>query len=149
VGSTPTPQLVFILVLFAGAYCTYAVRKLRRRAVDLYDLPLLLALAIVPLLFAIWPPLTDFVRDFFGVALPLTVMFGLLFVAAFLIMHRLISRVHNLEVRVIRSVQEIGLLEERLRVAERQDLWSGRPAQASEYGQNDATNDQPDTRPVP
>jgi hypothetical protein len=117
----PGPQLLIVLALFAGAYFLYAARKLRRRAVDLYDFPLLLALGIVPLLFAAWPPVQDFVRRFFGVALPLTVMFGVMFVAVFLILHRLISRVNALESKLTRAVQEIGLLDQRLRTAKPAD----------------------------
>jgi hypothetical protein len=64
-------------------------------------------------------PVQDFVRRLFGVALPLTVMFGLMFVAVFLILHRLISRVNALESKLTRAVQEIGLLDQRLRAAKR------------------------------
>jgi hypothetical protein len=118
-SDAPGPQLLMFLAAFAGAYFLYVARKLRRRAVDLYDFPLLLALGIVPLLFAAWPPVQDFVRRFFGVALPLTVMFGLMFVAVFLILHRLISRVNALESKLTRAVQEIGLLDQQLRAAKR------------------------------
>jgi hypothetical protein len=47
------------------------------------------------------------------VALPLTVMFGLLFVSVFVILHRSLSRIHRLETRVIALTQEIALIDDR------------------------------------
>ncbi len=107
---TSAPQLVAIVSVFAAAYAYYVVQKLRRRTVDLYDFLLLLSLAGLPLLFVAWPGFATWVGRFFGVALPLTVMFGLLFVAVFIILHRSISRIHKLEVRLTQLVQEIGLI---------------------------------------
>lgn len=110
--SASTQLLAFILV-FGVAYTYHVVQKLRCREVDLYDFVLLLSVAAIPLLFAGWPNFTAFVGEIFGVALPLTVMFGLLFVSVFIILHRSLSRIHRLETRVVALAQEIVLIDDR------------------------------------
>jgi hypothetical protein len=111
---TPSIQLFTIILVFGVAYTYHVVQKLRRREVDLYDFVLLLSVAAIPMLFAGWPNFTDFVGEVFGVALPLTVMFGLLFVSVFVILHRSLSRIHRLETRVIALAQEIALIDDRV-----------------------------------
>lgn len=110
---TPSTQLFAIILIFGAAYTYHVVQKLRCREVDLYDFVLLLSVAAIPLLFAGWPNFTTFVGEVFGVALPLTVMFGLLFVSVFVILHRSLSRIHRLETRVIALAQEIALIDDR------------------------------------
>lgn len=111
---TPSTQLFAFILVFGVAYTYHVVQKLRRREVDLYDFVLLLSVAAIPLLFAGWPKFTDFIGEIFGVALPLTVMFGLLFVSVFVILHRSLSRIHRLETRVIALAQEIALIDDRV-----------------------------------
>jgi hypothetical protein len=110
---TPSTQLFAIILIFGATYTYHVVQKLRCREVDLYDFALLLSVAAIPLLFAGWPNFTGFVGEVFGVALPLTVMFGLLFVSVFVILHRSLSRIHRLETRVIALTQEIALIDDR------------------------------------
>jgi hypothetical protein len=110
---TPSTQLFAIILIFGVAYTYHVVQKLRCREVDLYDFVLLLSVAAIPALFAGWPNFTAFVGEVFGVALPLTVMFGLLFVSVFVILHRSLSRIHRLETRVIALTQEIALIDDR------------------------------------
>jgi hypothetical protein len=111
---TPSIQLFAIILVFGVAYTYHVVQKLRCREVDLYDFVLLLSVAAIPLLFTGWPNFTAFVGEVFGVALPLTVMFGLLFVSVFVILHRSLSRIHRLETRVIALTQEIALIDDRV-----------------------------------
>ena len=111
---TPSIHLFTIILIFGVAYTYHVVQKLRCREVDLYDFVLLLSVAAIPLLFAGWPNFTAFVGDVFGVALPLTVMFGLLFVSVFIILHRSLSRIHRLEMRVIALTQEVALIDDRV-----------------------------------
>lgn len=111
---TPSIHLFTIILIFGVAYTYHVVQKLRCREVDLYDFVLLLSVAAIPLLFAGWPNFTAFVGDVFGVALPLTVMFGLLFVSVFIILHRSLSRIHRLEMQVIALTQEVALIDDRV-----------------------------------
>lgn len=111
---TPSAQLFAFILVFGVAYTYHVVQKLRRREVDLYDFVLLLSVAAIPLLFAGWPSFTAFVGEMFGVALPLTVMFGLLFVSVFIILHRSLSRIHRLETRVVALTQELALVDDRV-----------------------------------
>ncbi len=76
-------------------------------------------LAAIPLLFAGWLNFIALVGEVFGVALPLTVMFGLLFVSVFVILYRSLSRIHCLETRVIALTQEIALIDDCGAMAER------------------------------
>lgn len=110
---TASTQLLAFILVFGVAYTYHVVQKLRCREVDLYDFVLLLSVAAIPLLFAGWPNFTAFVGEIFGVALPLTVMFGLLFVSVFIILHRSLSRIHRLETRVVALAQEIALIDDR------------------------------------
>lgn len=110
---TASTQLFAFILVFGVAYTYHVVQKLRCREVDLYDFVLLLSVAAIPLLFAGWPNFTAFVGEIFGVALPLTVMFGLLFVSVFIILHRSLSRIHRLETRVVALAQEIALIDDR------------------------------------
>ena len=106
----PSWQLVLAIVLFAACYLTYVTRKLLRGRIDLYDFIMLSTLAGIPALFVLWPGFTMFVARAFGIELPLAVMFGALFLVAFLLIHQLISKVHKLEAQSRRLVQELSLL---------------------------------------
>ena len=110
---SPSVHLVAIVLVFGVAYTYHVLQKLRCRDVDLYDFMLLLSVAAIPLLFVGWPGFTVFVGEVFGVALPLTVMFGLLFVSVFVILHRSLSRIHRLETRIIALTQEVALMDDR------------------------------------
>jgi hypothetical protein len=111
---TPSTHLFAIILIFGLAYTYHVVQKLRCRDVDLYDFVLLLSVAAIPLLFVGWPRFTAFVGEVFGVALPLTVMFGLLFVSVFIILHRSLSRIHRLEMQVTALTQEVALVDDRV-----------------------------------
>ncbi len=128
---SPTPQLIAILCAFAAVYLVFVIQKLRRRDVDIYDFFLLLSLAVVPLLFVVWPALTETVASSVGVALPLSLMFGILFVAVFIIIHRLISRLHRVETALTAAVQEIAILEEWLRYREGSAVTNSRLPESS------------------
>ena len=104
------PQLVAIALAFGIAYTLYALRKLARRAIDLYDFLLLITLAVVPGAFILAPGFAMFVGRIAGVALPLSVMFGVLFVAVFILLHRSLGRIHRLETRLVTLTQEMALL---------------------------------------
>jgi hypothetical protein len=110
----PSAHLFAIILIFGVAYTYHVVQKLRCREVDLYDFVLLLSVAAIPLVFVGWPRFTAFVGEVFGVALPLTVMFGLLFVSVFVILHRSLSRIHRLETQVIALTQEVALIDDRV-----------------------------------
>ena len=107
----PSLQLTLLIVLFTAVYLIYVLRKLLRGAIDLYDFVMLSALAAIPALFVLWPGFANFIGRTLGIRLPLTVMFGALFLVVFLLLHQLISKLHRVEWQNRLLVQELSLLK--------------------------------------
>jgi hypothetical protein len=111
------PQLIVAVAVFALCYGAFVIDRLRKRRIDLYDFLLLQSLALIPLIFAAAPSVGAWVARTVGVAVPLSAMFGILFVIAFMSFHRAMSRIHRLEGRLTAVTQDLALL--RLQVEER------------------------------
>ncbi len=66
--------------------------------------------AIVPLIFVVFPGLAEFVSRLTGVAFPFIIMFATLFLVVFVFMHRMTARLHRLERQNSTLLQELSLL---------------------------------------
>jgi hypothetical protein len=109
---TISTKTIILIALFAVAYLTLILRKTARSQLDLYDLAMLSAVAVVPLMFATFPGFSDFVARLTGVAFPFVVLFGVLLGIVFLFIHRLTVRLHILENDRRLLVQELSLLRQ-------------------------------------
>jgi hypothetical protein len=106
----PNPQTVILVGLFALAYMVTLLRKTARHQLDLYDFFMLSTVAILPALLVLMPSISDWIAVISGVTFPFVVMFGLLFVFIFIIMHRMTIKLHRLENQNNLFVQELSLL---------------------------------------
>lgn len=114
----PQVQTIVVVAVFACVYLFYIFRKTIYGQLDLYDLIMLSMVALVPALFTFLPGLALRVSDALGVAFPFVVMFGMLFVVIFVLLHRMTTTIHKLEHRTRSLVQENGLLRYQLDTAE-------------------------------
>ena len=103
---------IVLIVLFAIGYMLFIIRKTARRQLDLYDLVMLSAVAIVPSSFVVFPPLAYWLAGIAGVEFPFVVLFGMLFAILFIFMHRLTLKIHQLESDTRLLVQELSLLRQ-------------------------------------
>ncbi len=115
----PTLQTVVVISIFAALYLFWVFRKTIAMKLDLYDLIMLSMVAIVPLIFVMFPALAVALSGITGVAFPFVVMFGGLFLVLFVFMHRMTARLHKLERQNCALVQEVGLLHLELDEARR------------------------------
>lgn len=107
----PTLPSIIIVSLFGGAYLTYLTGKMLRRSIDLYDFMMLAMVALLPLIFVLFPMIANFGAELVGVKLPFVIMFSALFVVLFIIAHRLISKITKLEISNRILLQELSLLK--------------------------------------
>jgi hypothetical protein len=107
--------------LFALAYLAYIARKTGRQQLDLYDFIMLSTVAIVPVIFVYQPSLAHWLAGIVGVTFPFVIMFGMLFLILFLLIHRMTEKMHRLERDNLALLQEVSLLRMELgsRAAER------------------------------
>jgi hypothetical protein len=110
----PTTETTIFISLFAVAHLVVLLLKTLRSSIDLYDLLLLSSLSLIPAAFVTFPELVNQVSAFIGVGLPLVLMFACLFVAVFVMLHRLISQVQRLRTESSLLAQELGLLRHEL-----------------------------------
>lgn len=102
---------VAIIVLFALCYLSFTAYETAKQKLDIYDLIMLSAVAIIPLIFVLFPMFSDWVAKISGVAFPFVVMFGLLFVILFIFIHRLTAKIHRLEYCNRLLIQEVSLMK--------------------------------------
>jgi hypothetical protein len=103
-------QTVLIVSLFALCYLYFTARETAKHKLDIYDLIMLSAVAIIPLVFVLFPMFSDWVAKVSGVAFPFVVMFGLLFAILFIFIHRLTAKIHQLECCNRLLIQEVSLM---------------------------------------
>jgi len=109
---TITIQTLTSVAIFAFGYMFFMFRKTARQELDLYDLVMLSAVAIVPGIFVAFPKVGYWIAGIVGVEFPFVVMFGLLFAILFIFVHRLTVKMHNLESDNLLLIQEISLLKQ-------------------------------------
>lgn len=106
----PTTQTVLVIVAFSIIYLLVVLRRTIHGEFDLYDLIMLSMVAIVPLVFVVFPGLASFVSRLTGVVFPFIIMFATLFLVVFVFMHRMTARLHKLERQNTALLQELSLL---------------------------------------
>lgn len=107
----PSYPLLLTLLVFAAFYCSYLFQKVRGRRLDLIDGLLSANLAILPISFIAWPSFAVRLSHAIGVVIPFSILYGVLFVCVFLILHRLISRQQLANAKLIALAQTVAHLE--------------------------------------
>ena len=100
------------VAIFAFGYLLFTIRKTARQQLDIYDLVMLSAVAIVPGIFVAFPEIAYWFATIVGVEFPFVVMFGLLFAILFIFVHRLTVKLHRLESDNRLLIQETSLLKQ-------------------------------------
>lgn len=109
-------QTVAIISLFALWYLYFTARETARQQLDIYDLLMLSAVAIIPAAFVLFPSFAEHVSRVAGVAFPFVIMFGALFAILFIFVHRLTAKIHRLENDCRLLIQEVSLLKAQQRI---------------------------------
>ena len=107
---SPSPNTILFITIFVLLYFAYLVRSTIRSTLDLYDFVLLSMVAAIPAAFVYFPGLASWTSKIFGVAFPLEVIFGALFVALFVQVHMLIVKSNIVSRKLALLVQENGLV---------------------------------------
>ncbi|MFH1800176.1 MAG: DUF2304 family protein [Candidatus Omnitrophota bacterium] len=105
-------KTIIAITLFACGYMFFIIRKTARGQLDLYDLIMLSAVAIIPSAFALFPKVGVFLATSTGVLFPFVVLFGILLVILFIFIHRLTVKIHRLESDSRLLLQELSLLKQ-------------------------------------
>jgi len=108
---TTNLHTVVIVAVFACWYLYFTARETSRQRLDIYDLTMLSTVAIVPLVFVLFPGIALRVAELAGVAFPFVVMFGVLFGILFIFIHRLTVKIHRLENDNRLLIQEVSILK--------------------------------------
>jgi hypothetical protein len=108
----PTIQTIVTIAIFAIIFLSFLIHETARNQLDIYDLIMLSTVAIVPVIFVVFPGISFWFANIIGVEYPFVVMFGLLFVFIFVFVHRLIVKLHSIETDNRRIIQEISLLKQ-------------------------------------
>lgn len=102
---------VVIVSVFALGYLYFTARKTARQQLDIYDLVMLSAVAIMPSAFVLFPEFAEYLSRLAGVGFPFVIMFGALFAILFIFVHRLTAKIHRLEHDNRLLIQELSLLK--------------------------------------
>lgn len=101
---------VIIISIFSLGYLYFTARKTARQQLDIYDLIMLSAVAIIPLAFVLLPGIVEYLTRLAGVAFPFVIMFGALFAILFIFIHRLTAKINRLEHDNRLIIQEVSLM---------------------------------------
>lgn len=104
-------KTIIVVLIFALCYLYFTARETARQRLDIYDLIMLSAVAIVPTIFVLFPNATEHLAGLAGVAFPFVIMFGTLFAILFIFIHRLTAKIHRLENDNRLLIQEVSLLK--------------------------------------
>lgn len=104
-------QTVVIVSLFALCYLYYTARETATQQLDIYDLVMLSAVAIIPSAFVLFPMFANWIAKVSGVAFPFVIMFGLLFAILFTFIHRLSAKIHRLEHNNRLLIQVVSIMQ--------------------------------------
>lgn len=107
------PHTLFFVAAFAAFYLLFTIRQAANHKIDLYDLMMLSSVAIVPLIFVFFPGESDSLSKIIGVAFPFVLMFGLIIFAQFMIIHKIIAKLHKVENINRMIVQELCIVREK------------------------------------
>lgn len=107
-----SPNTYLFVFIFALGYLLFTVHKTARQKLDIYDLVMLSTVALIPVIFIIFPGFAYWFAGIAGTEIPFVVMFGMLFFILFLFVHRLTVKLHRLESDNRLLIQEISLLKQ-------------------------------------
>ena len=110
----PTIQTTIFISLFLIGYLFWLLRNAARDTIDLYDLILLVSVAIAPSVFVFFPELAGNLAKFFGVLFPFVVLFGLLFFIVFVYLYRLVKKTNDHKSSINILTQELSILRHKL-----------------------------------
>jgi hypothetical protein len=113
----PTQATIVFVAVFTLVYLGVLVRNAARHVIDLYDLAGLSMPALLPALLVAFPGPAAGLARLVGVSFTFLLLFGALFVVAFVLLYRLTVLVHRLETRQAGLVQELAILGARVREA--------------------------------
>jgi len=104
-------QTILIISIFALCYLYFTARETAREQLDIYDLFMLSAVAIIPTVFVSFPWFAEWAAKISGVAFPFVIMFGILFAILFTFIHRLSGKIHRLESVNRLLIQELSIIK--------------------------------------
>lgn len=110
----PNIQTVIFISIFLLVYLFILIRNAIRNVIDLYDLLLLATVAIIPAIFVFSPGFVSTLSQLLGVAFPLTILFGTLFIIVFIYLYRIIIKINSSNKREVALIQELGLLKKEI-----------------------------------
>lgn len=119
-GYSPTSQTVLFMAVFVTVYLAVLLRNTVRRTVDLYDFLLLSSVALVPAIAVFFPGAASRIAKVVGVEFPLVVIFGTLFLIAFVYLYRLVVQGNSHQHTITALVQETGLMRQEIESLTRQ-----------------------------
>ena len=103
---------ICFILLFACLYLWRIVRKTASRQIDFYDLTMLSAVAVIPVVFVLFPSFSYKLAQLVGVAFPFVILFGILLAVLFFFVHRLTVKLHRIENESRLLIQEVSLLKQ-------------------------------------
>ncbi len=103
-----------LVISFICGYMFLIIRKTTLRQLDLFDLLMLSAVAVIPGAFTLFPRFAEWSAEITGVKFPFVVMFGALFAILFVFTHRLTIKANKLESENRLLTQELSLLKQTL-----------------------------------
>lgn len=110
---SPSIQTTVFITLFLTGYLIGLLRNAAKHKIDLYDLILLLSVAIVPSVFVFFPVFTDKLAKFLGVFFPFVILFGILLFIIFVYLYRLVVKINYHHNSIIALTQEFSLLRQK------------------------------------
>ncbi len=107
-------QTIIFLSLFLIGYLFVLLKNAHKYKIDLYDLLLLLTVAVIPSIFAFFPKFSQQLAQLFGVLFPFVVLFGALFFIVFVYLYRLVIKINSQNQNIIMLTQELSLLRQKM-----------------------------------
>jgi len=107
----PTSNIKISVATFTLFYLLYIIHKTSKDAIDVVDLLLLSAVAVVPASFVFLPRFSELLAELLGVSFPFLIMFGLLILVLFSIIHHKTILLHKLNKHLRQLTQEVAILK--------------------------------------
>lgn len=97
------------IIGFCFFYFYYLTKRAKAYKLHVIDYFMLLNVALVPVLFAIFPKYVQQLSNFIGIQFPFLLLFGLLILILFLILLLLCKRIQTLEQKMVVLAQKYAL----------------------------------------
>ncbi len=109
-----SPNTVVALIVFLVVYETYLLKKVSHSKLDLFDFFILSSVAILPVLFSMFPGVMILLSRQLGIEFPFLILFGSIFLVVFIFMYAVVRRLYMLERKLITLAQEKAIIIEEL-----------------------------------